>query len=180
MSIYTVDRIRQDFPALQQTVHDNQDLVYLDNAATTLKPQSVIDIIAHHYSTESANIHRGVHTLSERATAKYEAARESVRSFINAADTQSIVFTSGTTGAPKGAVGSQGGLYQAACQLYTWFKVVLEDYQDVYVATFPMFHVAGNVAVFGTAIRGRNPVVLVPNPRDIDDLVKVIKTLFKT
>ncbi len=92
-------RIRNDFPALQQTVHDDQPLVYLDNAATTLKPQSVIDTISHHYSSESANIHRGVHTLSERATARYEASRESVRAFINADSTHSIIFTGGTTAA---------------------------------------------------------------------------------
>lgn len=86
-----------------------------------------------------------------------------------------LLFTGGTTGTPKGALGTHGDLYKAVCQLHAWFKVELEDWKDTYVGTFPMFHVAGNVAVAGTALKGRNPLILVPNPRDLDDLIKIIK-----
>ncbi|WP_051974560.1 SufS family cysteine desulfurase [Cupriavidus necator] len=91
-----VERLRQDFPILRQTVN-GKPLVYLDNAATTQKPQSVIDCEAHYYSALNANIHRGVHTLSQRATDAYEAAREAVRDLINAAGREEIVFVRGTT-----------------------------------------------------------------------------------
>lgn len=87
---------RRDFPLLQQTVH-GKPLVYLDNAATAQKPQSVIDAIARYYRETNANVHRGVHALSERATAQYEAAREKLRSFIHAASAREIIFTRGTT-----------------------------------------------------------------------------------
>jgi len=93
---FDVDLIRQDFPALNQTVH-GQPLAYLDNAASAQRPQAVIDAISHYYSKDHANVHRGVHTLSQRATDAYEAAREKVRQFINATSTREIVFTSGTT-----------------------------------------------------------------------------------
>jgi len=93
---FDVDLIRQDFPALNQTVH-GQPLAYLDNAASAQRPQSVIDAISNYYSKDHANVHRGVHTLSQRATDAFEAAREKVRQFINAASTREIVFTSGTT-----------------------------------------------------------------------------------
>ena len=91
-----VERLRQDFPILRQTVN-GKPLVYLDNAATTQKPQSVIDCEAHYYSALNANIHRGVHTLSRRATDAYEAARDAVRDLINAAGREEIVFVRGTT-----------------------------------------------------------------------------------
>ena len=93
---FDVDLIRQDFPALNQTVH-GQPLAYLDNAASAQRPQSVIDAVSNYYSKDHANVHRGVHTLSQRATDAYEAAREKVRQFVNAASTREIVFTSGTT-----------------------------------------------------------------------------------
>ena len=93
---FDVDLIRQDFPALNQTVH-GQPLAYLDNAASAQRPAAVIDAISHYYSKDHANVHRGVHTLSQRATDAYEAAREKVRQFINATSTREIVFTSGTT-----------------------------------------------------------------------------------
>src|SRR3569623_3442111 len=89
-------RLRADFPILHQEVH-GRPLVYLDNAATTQKPRQVIDVIDHYYAADNANIHRGVHTLSQRATDAYEGAREKVRSFINAADTREIVFLRGAT-----------------------------------------------------------------------------------
>ncbi len=87
---------RDDFPVLRETVH-GKPLVYLDNAATTQKPQSVIDAEVAFYSHTNANVHRGVHALSQRATDAYEAARDTVRRFINAASTQEIVFVRGTT-----------------------------------------------------------------------------------
>ena len=87
---------RKDFPILQQTVRGHP-LVYLDNAATTQKPQSVIDAEVAYYSQTNANVHRGVHTLSQRATDDYEAARGKIQRFINAASTSEIIFVRGTT-----------------------------------------------------------------------------------
>ena len=88
--------IRQDFPILRQRVH-RKPLVYLDNAATTQKPQAVIDRISRYYAEENANIHRGVHALSDRATEAHEAARETVRGFLNAAHSREIIFVRGAT-----------------------------------------------------------------------------------
>ncbi len=88
--------IREDFPVLRQRVH-GKPLVYLDNAATTQKPKAVIDRVTRYYTEENANVHRGVHGLSERATGAYEEARASVQRFLNAADKQEIVFVRGTT-----------------------------------------------------------------------------------
>lgn len=88
--------VRRDFPCLRQVVNGHP-LVYLDSAATALKPNCVIDSLACHYCRGSANIHRGVHTLSDRATADYEAARETVRAHVNAEHAHEIVFTGGTT-----------------------------------------------------------------------------------
>jgi cysteine desulfurase / selenocysteine lyase len=95
---FDVARWRADFPILREQVHGHP-LVYLDNAATTQKPQSVIDALADYYARDNANVHRGVHTLSQRATDAYEAARGKVQRFINAAAPEEIVFTAGTTGA---------------------------------------------------------------------------------
>jgi cysteine desulfurase/selenocysteine lyase len=91
-----VATIRADFPALAQRVH-GRPLVYLDNAATSQKPRQVIDAIRRFYEEDNANVHRGVHVLSERATLAYEAAREAVRAFVNAASTREIVFTRNAT-----------------------------------------------------------------------------------
>lgn len=96
MSELDLSKRRQDFPILRQHVNGH-DLVYLDNAATTQKPQCVIDAIDNYYTTINANVHRGVHTLSERATEQYEAARETVRKFIGAQSTKEIIFTKGAT-----------------------------------------------------------------------------------
>ncbi|MCH7674182.1 cysteine desulfurase [candidate division KSB1 bacterium] len=93
---FDVERIREDFPILQTRVHGNP-LVYLDNAATSQKPQAVIDAISDYYSGENANIHRGVHYLSELATRKYEETREKVKDLINAKSTREIIFVRGTT-----------------------------------------------------------------------------------
>ncbi len=95
-AVFDVRRIRQDFPILQERVH-GKPLVYLDNAATAQKPQAVIDTMVRSLAEENANIHRGVHALSERATKSFEDARTKVKRFINAADAHEIVFVRGTT-----------------------------------------------------------------------------------
>ena len=91
-----VERIRQDFPILHQEIN-GKPLVYLDNAATTQKPQAVIDAITNYYVKNNANVHRGVHTLSQRATDDYELARESVRRFVNAPDDREVIYVRGAT-----------------------------------------------------------------------------------
>ena len=96
MNKFDVARVREDFPVLRQKIH-GKALVYFDNGATSQKPQIVIDTLARYYSAENSNIHRGVHHLSERATAAYEAARGKVRSFINAGSDKEIIFVRGTT-----------------------------------------------------------------------------------
>lgn len=95
-AVFDVQRVREDFPALHQDVH-GKPLVYLDSAATTLKPQSVIDAVDDVYARDCANIHRAVHLLSQRATARFEEAREKVRTFLNASNKTEIVFTRGAT-----------------------------------------------------------------------------------
>jgi cysteine desulfurase/selenocysteine lyase len=93
---FDVDRVREDFPLLRQQVH-GKPLVYLDNAATSQKPQVVIDALTRYYAEENSNVHRGVHFLSEQATEAYEAARAKVRRFLNAADTREVIFVRGAT-----------------------------------------------------------------------------------
>jgi cysteine desulfurase / selenocysteine lyase len=93
---FDVQKVRRDFPILHQKVH-GKPLVYLDNAATTQKPLAVIEAIQHYYLHDNSNIHRGVHTLSERATEAYEKVREQARKFLNAASTKEIIFVRGTT-----------------------------------------------------------------------------------
>lgn len=95
-SIFDVEKIRADFPILHQQVH-GQPLVYLDNAATTQKPNVVIDAISDYYRYDNSNVHRGAHALADRATVKFEAAREKVARFLNAASPQQIIWTRGTT-----------------------------------------------------------------------------------
>src|ERR1051325_6670166 len=91
-----VNHIRQEFPILAQTVR-GRPLVFLDNAATSQKPRSVIDAIRRYYEFDNANVHRGVHTLSERATRDYEGARDKITAYINAAHRHEVIFTRGTT-----------------------------------------------------------------------------------
>ena len=93
---YNVERIRADFPILHQKVNGHP-LVYLDNAATTQKPRQVIDAITRYYERDNANIHRGVHALSQRATDDYEAARKTVQEFLGAGDCREIIFVRSTT-----------------------------------------------------------------------------------
>ncbi|MFC2116140.1 aminotransferase class V-fold PLP-dependent enzyme [Bacteroidota bacterium] len=94
---FDVEKIRQDFPILSREVY-NHPIVYFDNGATTQKPRQVIETVRKYYEEENASIHRGIHYLSEHSTETYEKARETVRRFINAASTNEIIFTSGTTG----------------------------------------------------------------------------------
>ena len=95
-STLNLEKIRSDFPILSQTVN-GQSLDYLDNGATSQKPQSVIDAIVDYYTTTNSNVHRGVHTLSQRATDSYEGARTKIQRFINASDDKEIIFTRNTT-----------------------------------------------------------------------------------
>ena len=91
--------MRADFPILSTVVHGDQPLVYFDNAATTQRPRQVIDKLVDVYSRQYANVHRGIHWLSEQSTDLYEGARESARRFINAASLNEVIFTTGTTSA---------------------------------------------------------------------------------
>ena len=94
---FDVARLRADFPILQRTVYDGKPLVYLDNAATTQKPQAVLDRLAAYYADENANVHRGVHFLSADGTENYEEARRTVQRFLGAEHAHEVVFTRGTT-----------------------------------------------------------------------------------
>ena len=107
-TLFDVHKIRQDFPILGQQVN-GKPLVYLDNAATSQKPQSVIDAIARYYLEENSNIHRGVHTLSDKATQSYEAARTNVQTYIHAAHREEILFVRGTTEGINLVASSWGG-----------------------------------------------------------------------
>ena len=91
-----INKVRADFPILKQSINGHP-LVYLDNGATSQKPQSVIDAIVNYYTTTNSNVHRGVHTMSQQATDSYEGARSKVRQFINAGDDKEIIFTRNTT-----------------------------------------------------------------------------------
>lgn len=114
--VLDVDRRRQDFPILRREVH-GRPLVYLDNAATSQKPWPVIEAERHYYAELNANIHRGVHQLSQEATTAFEAARERVRAFINAAASEEIVFTRGATEAINLVAGSYGQRLQAGDEI---------------------------------------------------------------
>ncbi len=96
MSSFNVNKIRQDFPILHQQVN-GQPLVYLDNAATTQKPQAVIDALVHYYTYDNSNVHRGAHTLADRATRHFEESRQTVQAFLNAKEDAEILWTKGTT-----------------------------------------------------------------------------------
>jgi len=93
---FSIEKVRKDFPAIAQTIHGHP-LAYLDTGASALKPRAVIDAMSHFMETDYANIHRGVHELSQRATNQYEAVRQKVQRFINAEHEDEIVFTHGGT-----------------------------------------------------------------------------------
>ncbi|HET7116772.1 MAG TPA: cysteine desulfurase [Hanamia sp.] len=118
---FDVNTIREFFPVLNREVH-NQPLVYLDNAATSQKPQVVIDALSHYYSNYNANIHRGIHTLAEEATAAYEATRNTVKEFINATSSDEIIFTRGTT----------EGINLVA---YTWGRKNIHSGDEIIIST---------------------------------------------
>ncbi len=107
---FPIDRIRNDFPILRQKVY-NKPLVYLDNGATTQKPTVVIETIKDLQESHNSSIHRGIHFLSEQMTSRYEAARETVREFINASSSNEIIFTSGATGSINALAFSFGEKY---------------------------------------------------------------------
>ncbi len=113
---FNVREIRQDFPALRQQVY-GKNLIYFDNGATSQKPQMVLDAINQYYSMDNANIHRGVHHLSQKATSEYEDARETVRRFINAPKKEEIIFTKGTTDGINLVATSFGELLQAGDEI---------------------------------------------------------------
>src|SRR5574344_1583201 len=94
--MYDINKVREDFPILDRRVY-GKPLVYFDNAATTQKPRCVVEAISHEYYSVNANVHRGVHFLSQQATELHEASRETVRKFLNAKSINEIVFTRGTT-----------------------------------------------------------------------------------
>jgi len=106
--MFDIEKIRGDFPILNQQVY-GKPLAYLDNAATTQKPQCVIDAVNHYYTCDNANVHRGVHALSERATADYEAARQRIASFFNVRNKREVIFTRGTTESINLIAASWGG-----------------------------------------------------------------------
>ncbi|WP_018294265.1 cysteine desulfurase [Mariprofundus ferrooxydans] len=106
--MFDIEAIRNDFPILGQQIY-GKPLVYLDNAATTQKPQCVIDAVNHYYACDNANVHRGVHALSERATADYEAARKIIAGFFNARSEREVIFTRGTTEAINLVASAWGG-----------------------------------------------------------------------
>jgi len=95
-TVFDIDTVRADFPALHQDINGSP-LAYLDNGASTQKPQVVIDAITNFYTNDYANVHRGIHTLSQRATDQFEASRETVRAFINASSLEEVIFTTGST-----------------------------------------------------------------------------------
>jgi len=111
--MFDIEKIRGDFPILNQQVY-GKPLAYLDNAATTQKPQCVIDAVNHYYAHDNANVHRGVHALSERATADYEAARQHIASFFNARSEREVIFTRGATEAINLVASSWGGAHIGA------------------------------------------------------------------
>jgi len=108
--MFDVNKIRSEFPILSQKIY-GKPLAYLDNAATTQKPQCVIDAVTRYYAHDNANVHRGVHALSERATADYETARKKIASFFNTRSEREVIFTRGTTEAINLIASSWGGAH---------------------------------------------------------------------
>src|SRR5678815_687378 len=118
---YDVYELRKQFPVLQRELK-GKPLVYFDNAATSQKPLSVIEALVDYYSNYNANIHRGIHTLAEEATAAYEATREAAREFIGAGSVEEIIFTRGTT----------EGINLVA---YTWGRTNIKKGDEIIIST---------------------------------------------
>lgn len=143
-------KIKEDFPILKQTVND-EPLIYLDNAATTQKPKQVLQAVQDYYFHDNANVHRGVHTLAERATRSYEESRETVRAFINASSTKGVLFTRGTTTALNWVAKGFGDL-------------VVEEGDEIYIT--PMEHHSNIVPWQQLALRKRATLKYLPLTED--------------
>lgn len=143
-------KIKEDFPILKQTVND-EPLIYLDNAATTQKPKQVLQAVQDYYFHDNANVHRGVHTLAERATRSYEESRETVRAFINASSTKEVLFTRGTTTALNWVAKGFGDL-------------VVEEGDEIYIT--PMEHHSNIVPWQQLALRKRATLKYLPLTED--------------
>lgn len=113
---FIVREIREQFPALRQQIY-GKNLIYFDNGATSQKPQIVLDAINKFYSKENANIHRGVHYMSQRATTEYEASRVRIQKYLNARKSEEIIFTKGTTDSINLVAFSYGELLQAGDEI---------------------------------------------------------------
>ncbi|MDP4664532.1 MAG: aminotransferase class V-fold PLP-dependent enzyme, partial [Salibacteraceae bacterium] len=114
-----IQNIRAQFPILNQEVN-GKPLIYFDNGASSQKPQAVIDALVNYYSKDHANVHRGVHTLSQRATDKFEAVRKKTQAFVNAAHDHEIIFTRGTT--------------EAINLVASSFKIFMEEGDEVLIS----------------------------------------------
>jgi len=152
---FDIARIREDFPILKRKVH-GKPLVYFDNGATSQKPQAVIDALARYYSAENSNIHRGVHWLSERATVRFEDVRARVARFLGAASATEIVFTSGTTGEPKGAMITHGSLLACVTSMMGVFPI---GPSERLLSVLPLSHLYEQVIGFLCPLYGGAAVV---------------------
>lgn len=151
---FDVSTIREFFPVLNREVN-NQLLVYLDNAATSQKPQVVIDALSYYYSNYNANIHRGIHTLAEEATAAYEATRNTVKEFINATSSEEIIFTRGTT----------EGINLVA---YTWGRKNIKEGDEIIIST--MEH-HSNIVPWQVLCEEKNAILKVISINDDGELL---------
>jgi len=151
---YDVKKIREFFPVLNREVN-NQLLVYFDNAATSQKPQVVIDALSYYYSNYNANIHRGIHTLAEEATAAYEATRNTVKGFINATSSEEIIFTRGTT----------EGINLVA---YTWGRKNIKAGDEIIIST--MEH-HSNIVPWQILCEEKNAILKVIPINDVGELL---------
>ncbi|MCL4220484.1 MAG: cysteine desulfurase [Phycisphaerales bacterium] len=167
-----IARLRSEFPALHQSVH-GKPLVYLDNAATTHKPRSVIDATVRFYEQDNANVHRGLHALSARATQAYEMARDKVRGFINAADASECIFTSGVTDSLNLAA------YTLGAGLKRGDRIVL-SHMEHHSNIVPWQIVAGRVGaeVVPLPVTDRGELDLARAGEVIDERTKVVSCVF--
>ena len=155
---------RDDFPMLKK------DIIYLDNGATSLKPQTVIDKIVDYYENYSANAHRGDYDISYKVDLEYENTRELVKNFIGARKKEEIVFTSGTTDITKGVMLSHRNL---CCNVYAGCKIYRYEQTDVILSILPFYHLFGLVCILFTSIICGNKIFL-SNVRDFFADLKTI------
>jgi len=123
-SHFPVREIREQFPALRRLVY-NKNLIYFDNGATSQKPQVVLDAINKYYSKDNANIHRGVHYMSKKATTEFEEARKIIQRYINAKKSEEIIFTKGTTDGINLVANSFGSLLKEGDEIQRWNTTVI-------------------------------------------------------